>query len=70
MWRQAKVSYLQYSNEMAQLLRESLKEPFRSTALQRNQVHFKESIFQNGSIVSREIVESFKQAFGKGSGAK
>eukprot|EP00445_Apocalathium_hangoei_P049962 CAMPEP_0204028278 /NCGR_PEP_ID=MMETSP0360-20130528/52592_1 /ASSEMBLY_ACC=CAM_ASM_000342 /TAXON_ID=268821 /ORGANISM="Scrippsiella Hangoei, Strain SHTV-5" /LENGTH=37 /DNA_ID= /DNA_START= /DNA_END= /DNA_ORIENTATION= len=36
MWRAAGVSYLRYTNEMASVLRQCLKEPYREQALQRD----------------------------------
>ena len=48
MWRAAGVSYLRYSNEMAELLRKSLKEPLRTKALDKNQIHLLEKKWANG----------------------
>ena len=64
MWRQAaKVSYLQYANEMAALLRSSLKDPYREKAQKAAQVFIKEKAFTNG-IESRKIeIESLQEAF-------
>lgn len=64
MWRQAaKVSYLQYSNEMAQLLRQSLRDPYREKALKAAQVFIKEKTFTNG-VESRKIeIETMQEAF-------
>ena len=64
MWRQAaKVSYLQYSNEMAQLLRQSLRDPYRDKALKAAQVFIKEKTFTNG-VESRKIeIESMQEVF-------
>ena len=64
MWRQAgKVSYLQYSNEMANLLRECLKEPFREKALKSAKVLMKERVFSNGSETARLEITQIKDAF-------
>ena len=64
MWRQAaKVSYLQYSNEMAQLLRGCLKDPYREKAMKGGLVYIKEKTFTNG-LESRKIeIESMQEAF-------
>ncbi len=64
MWRQAaKVSYLQYSNDMANILRECLKEPYREKALKSAKVLMKERIFQNGAEVSKIEISELKEAF-------
>ncbi|KAF4656043.1 hypothetical protein FOZ61_007222 [Perkinsus olseni] len=64
MWRQAaKVSYNQYTNEMAVLLRKCLKEPFRSQAMKSTGVQFREKWFANGAEVSRNDVKDFDEAF-------
>ena len=64
MWRQAaKVSYLQYSNEMANILRECLKEPFREKALKSGKVLLKERIFQNGAEVAKVDLNDLQAAF-------
>ena len=39
MWRAAGVSYLQYANEMAHILRSSLKDPAREKILNKNKVN-------------------------------
>lgn len=57
------MSYLQYSNEMAQLLRQSLRDPYREKALKAAQVFIKEKTFTNG-VESRKIeIESMQEAF-------
>ena len=64
MWRQAaKVSYLQYSNDMANILRECLKEPYREKALKSAKVWMKERTFQNGAESAKLEISSFKEAF-------
>jgi F-type H+-transporting ATPase subunit epsilon len=64
MWRQAaKVSYLQYTNDMANILRECLKEPYREKALKSAKVWMKERIFQNGAEVSKSEISDLKEAF-------
>jgi F-type H+-transporting ATPase subunit epsilon len=65
MWRQAaKVSYLQYSNEMATLLRECLKEPYRTEAMKAGQVWMRERVFQNGVETEKFDINDLKTAFG------
>merc|ERR1712216_120882 len=44
MWRAAGVSYLRYSNEMAGILRQCLREPYRTAALARDQTHVLEKV--------------------------
>ncbi|CAN0880491.1 ATP synthase subunit epsilon, mitochondrial [Linum grandiflorum] len=39
-WRSAGMTYVSYSNICANLVRNSLKEPFKSEALAREKVHF------------------------------
>ena len=64
MWRQAaKVSYLQYSNEMAQLLRGALKEPYREKALKAGLVNIKEKTFVNGIETKKIEIETLQDAF-------
>ncbi|CAD7938271.1 unnamed protein product [Amoebophrya sp. A25] len=48
MWRAAKTSYLKYGNEMAALLRQCLKEPARTKALEKNRIHLVEKKWANG----------------------
>ncbi len=64
MWRQAaKVSYLQYSNEMAQLLRSALREPYREKAMKAGLVNIKEKTFVNGAETRKIEIESLQDAF-------
>ena len=64
MWRQAaKVSYLQYSNEMAQLLRSALKDPYRDKAMKGAQVFIKEKTFTNGVETRKIEIETLQDAF-------
>eukprot|EP00389_Voromonas_pontica_P013008 GDKH01020049.1.p1 GENE.GDKH01020049.1~~GDKH01020049.1.p1 ORF type:complete len:72 (+),score=6.02 GDKH01020049.1:162-377(+) len=63
MWRNVKVSYIQYSAEMGDLLRKCLKEPFRTKAINRNLTHIKESKFSGGAVQSRTVYESMEAAF-------
>ncbi|CAN1305971.1 ATP synthase subunit epsilon, mitochondrial [Linum perenne] len=39
-WRSAGMTYISYSNICANLVRNSLKEPFKAEALNREKVHF------------------------------
>jgi len=64
MWRQAaKVSYLQYSNEMAQLLRGALKDPYREKAMKSAQIFIKEKTFTNGVETKIQEIETLQEAF-------
>ena len=66
MWRSAgKVSYLQYANEMASILRECLKEPLREKVQRSARVQLKERIFQGGSEISRIEICDLREAFAK-----
>ena len=66
MWRSAgKVSYLQYANEMASVLRECLKEPLKEKAQRATRVQLKERIFQGGSEISRGEISELREAFVK-----
>ena len=69
MWRAARVSYLQYSNEMAHILRQCLKEPFREKALEKSKTHIKEKFWANGTIQATmkfdDMSTGFKVATGQ-----
>ncbi|KAF5747727.1 hypothetical protein HS088_TW05G00454 [Tripterygium wilfordii] len=47
-WRAAGMTYISYSNICANLLRNCLKEPFKSEALAREKVHFSVSKWVDG----------------------
>lgn len=47
-WRAAGMSYVGYANKCAQLVRDALKEPFKSAAKPREQVYFKSSRWEGG----------------------
>ncbi|KMT11738.1 hypothetical protein BVRB_5g105720 [Beta vulgaris subsp. vulgaris] len=47
-WRAAGMTYISYSNICANLVRNCLKEPFKSEALAREKVHYSISKFENG----------------------
>ena len=53
MWRAAGVSYLQYSTEMATILRQCLKEPVRSKVLAKNELWILEKKWVNGVEAAR-----------------
>ncbi|XP_014365610.1 protein stunted isoform X2 [Papilio machaon] len=47
-WRQAGLSYINYSNIAAKVLRRSLKPEFRSEALKRDESHVRITPWANG----------------------
>ncbi|WJZ95524.1 hypothetical protein VitviT2T_014291 [Vitis vinifera] len=47
-WRAAGMTYISYSNICANMVRNCLKEPFKSEALTREKVHFSISKWDNG----------------------
>ncbi|CAO2837897.1 unnamed protein product [Amaranthus hypochondriacus] len=47
-WRAAGMTYITYSNICANLVRNCLKEPFKSEALAREKVHYAVSKFADG----------------------
>jgi len=49
-WRQTGFSYLKYANLCARTLRRSLKEPFRTKALERDNSAFVTSEWSNGKF--------------------
>ena len=63
MWRAAGVSYLRYSNEMAAILRQCLREPYREKALQKNTVHLLEKTWVNGSVASKTVLDDLSKGF-------
>lgn len=58
--------FVQYAVEMANLLRQCLKEPYRTQLMNRNQMHFKEALWKDGQVLSKETFTQVKQAFEKG----
>lgn len=52
-WRQAGLSYLQYANKAASVLRETLKEPLRSQAAGRSAVSFGAHVWKDGNRGAR-----------------
>merc|ERR1712046_146194 len=69
MWRAAGVSYLRYSNEMAGILRQCLREPYRTAALARDQTHVLEKVWVNGAPAQRMQHNEISKAFEAASGA-
>lgn len=63
MWRAAGVSYLRYSNEMAAILRQCLREPYREKALQKNTVHLLEKTWVNGTVASKTVLDDLSKGF-------
>nr|ADV91194.1 mitochondrial ATP synthase F1 epsilon subunit-like protein 1 [Karlodinium veneficum] len=63
MWRAAGVSYLRYSNEMASILRQCLKEPYREAALKRDVTNITEKIWSNGLVTSKAKIEEVGKGF-------
>ncbi|KAL1551844.1 hypothetical protein AAHA92_19637 [Salvia divinorum] len=47
-WRAAGMTYITYSNLCASLVRQCLKEPYRSEAVSREKVHFNVSKWVDG----------------------
>ncbi|KAJ6311239.1 hypothetical protein OIU77_013085 [Salix suchowensis] len=48
-WRAAGMTYITYSNICANLVRNCLKEPFKTEALSREKVHFSVTKFVDGN---------------------
>lgn len=63
MWRSAGVSYLRYSNEMASILRQCLREPYREAALAKDKTNILEKVWANGVIASKNRIEDIKSGF-------
>mmetsp|Transcript_78876 Transcript_78876/g.221305 ORF Transcript_78876/g.221305 Transcript_78876/m.221305 type:complete len:109 (+) Transcript_78876:2-328(+) len=63
MWRAAGVSYLRYTNEMASVLRQCLKEPYREQALQRDVIHLAEKTWANGAVQSKVTIDGLSKGF-------
>ncbi|OWZ23750.1 H - or Na -translocating F-type, V-type and A-type ATPase (F-ATPase) [Phytophthora megakarya] len=60
LWRMAGVSYLQYANQSAGVLRAALKEPVKSTVQARSNVEFAGFKWANGERGERINVDSIK----------
>ncbi len=69
MWRATGVSYLQYANEMAHILRQSLKDPAREKILKKNRVNILEKQWAGGKAVTRVRHDTIAAAFKQGSKA-
>ncbi|XP_042489300.1 ATP synthase subunit epsilon, mitochondrial-like [Macadamia integrifolia] len=54
-WRAAGMTYISYSNICASLVRNCLKEPYRSEALNREKVHFAVSKWTDGKPLKPTI---------------
>ncbi|CAH0477133.1 unnamed protein product [Peronospora belbahrii] len=60
LWRMAGVSYLQYVNQSANVVRTALKEPIKSTVQTRSHVGFAGFKWANGERGERVNVDSIK----------
>jgi len=70
MWRAAGVSYLRYTNEMASILRQCLREPYREKALQKDATHLMEKVWANGVVQSKNLIDDVSKGFdSSGSGS-
>ncbi|ERN07205.1 hypothetical protein AMTR_s00019p00172990 [Amborella trichopoda] len=56
-WRAAGMTYVRYSNICASLVRQCLKEPYRSESLSREKVHFSVSKWVDGKP-EKPVIES------------
>eukprot|EP00448_Togula_jolla_P040007 CAMPEP_0170621842 /NCGR_PEP_ID=MMETSP0224-20130122/28813_1 /TAXON_ID=285029 /ORGANISM="Togula jolla, Strain CCCM 725" /LENGTH=99 /DNA_ID=CAMNT_0010948121 /DNA_START=73 /DNA_END=370 /DNA_ORIENTATION=- len=65
MWRAAGVSYLRYSNEMAQVLRQCLREPYREKAMKRGETHLVEKVWANGTVQAKVLISDMQKGFEK-----
>ncbi|XP_016996184.1 protein stunted isoform X1 [Drosophila takahashii] len=57
-WRAAGITYIQYSNIAARILRESLKAPLRTDAAKRDASHVKFTPWANGKPAQRQTTQS------------
>ncbi|GAB9462693.1 hypothetical protein Gpo141_00000180 [Globisporangium polare] len=62
MWRVAGLSYLQYVNKSAAVLRESLKEPVKSKLVARSNVNFAGFKWADGERGKRVQIDSIAKA--------
>ncbi|KAL6012325.1 hypothetical protein ACLOJK_002810 [Asimina triloba] len=61
-WRAAGMTYVTYSNLCASLVRNCLKEPYKSEALNREKVHFSVSKWTDGKASKPRVMDiSFKE---------
>lgn len=63
MWRAAGVSYLRYTNEMAGILRQCLRDPYREKAMQKDVTHLVEKVWANGVPQSKVLLDSVSKGF-------
>ncbi|TDH65141.1 uncharacterized protein CCR75_008414 [Bremia lactucae] len=61
LWRMAGVSYLEYVNKSANVLRAALKDPVKSTVEARSNVEFAAFKWNNGDRGGRVDVDSIKK---------
>ncbi|KNA21812.1 hypothetical protein SOVF_039850 [Spinacia oleracea] len=54
-WRAAGMTYISYSNICANLVRNCLKEPFKSEAIAREKVHYSLAKFENGKSLKPTV---------------
>ncbi|CAK4082592.1 unnamed protein product [Aphanomyces euteiches] len=62
LWRSAGLSYLQYVNKSAAVVRSATKEPLKSKIASRNEVDFAAWKWANGERLNRVDVDSIKKA--------
>ncbi|KAL7067299.1 hypothetical protein ACR3K2_22830 [Cryptosporidium serpentis] len=62
MWANKAASFLSCSSELARILRQCLKEPYRSKAIKRSSLEVYQSNFLNGTIISRELQNILENA--------
>eukprot|EP00403_Amphidinium_massartii_P018250 CAMPEP_0178430688 /NCGR_PEP_ID=MMETSP0689_2-20121128/31451_1 /TAXON_ID=160604 /ORGANISM="Amphidinium massartii, Strain CS-259" /LENGTH=73 /DNA_ID=CAMNT_0020052557 /DNA_START=98 /DNA_END=319 /DNA_ORIENTATION=+ len=70
MWRAAGVSYLRYSNEMATILRQCLRDPYREAALKTDVTHFVEKTWANGVVQTKVTVDEVSKGYDIGGSAE
>jgi len=63
MWRASGVSYLRYSNEMASILRQCLREPYREKAMQKDATHMLEKVWANGNVQAKVLINDLSKGF-------
>merc|ERR1712046_7637 len=63
MWRAAGMGYLRYSNEMAGILRQCLREPYREKAMQRDVTHMVEKVWANGVVQAKNPIDDIAKGF-------
>ena len=58
-WRAAQLSYLEYVNHASNAVRAALKEPMRSKAAARGNIHLRERWYDNGVASESKFILSF-----------